>query len=173
MWQRLLHLSLIYGGSDESREELHFDHATAIELLTEPEDNSISAAPNPSEVSALQAAIDWLESYGWARRTSDWTAADWRLLGLVQDGLSSEGGLIERTPIFIANDQAGKVLWLVAERLPGPPRLITPHCWRLGLAPLGDRKQLLESIHVGFRAALGDAAETRHQIRWWLETSTP
>lgn len=171
-WERFWQLLLLYAGTRQPGDELCFNAATAIQRLTEPEDRSIDGTPLPVEVDALQTAIGKLETWGWMRPDSvRWTAADWRLLGFVQDSLSSTPAVLERTPIFIANPQTGKVLCLVGERLPGPPRLITPHWWRLGLVPLGSNNELLKAIHAGFCAVLDDGPARRYQFRWWLETS--
>ncbi|MCA9223769.1 MAG: hypothetical protein KDA71_25835, partial [Planctomycetales bacterium] len=83
--------------------------------------------------------------------------------------MKPDGRIIERIPIVLANNQTGRVLTLVAERLPGPPRLITPHWLRLGMAPLGQEHQLAKAIRKAFLAVIGNGPETRHQFRWWLE----
>jgi len=171
-WQRYWQLALLNLGNSQRGDEPCFNPDAAIGLCDEASDKSMDCRPTEAERESLEGAIAKLEGFGWKKGPEEWTAADWRLLGFVNDGLSDSSGMIERTPIFLANEQLGKVLWLVAERVPGPPRLITPHWWRLGLVPLGGNDELLEAVHFGFRAVLGAFPETRYQIRWWLEAST-
>lgn len=135
-----------------------------------------SACPLPSEVTVYEAAIDTLRikfSYN-IPILHTWTGAQWQLVTCVRDALSTGADILEceRTPIFLATKQGvGRVLWLVAERLPGP-NLVTPNWWKLGLVPLGANNQLLNAIHHGFEQVLATVnknSDDRFQLRWWLE----
>jgi hypothetical protein len=107
--------------------------------------------------------------------------AIWRLLNLISHWSPREEKAPaakpeqERTPIFLAtekgdaNNSPDRVLFLVAERWPGP-RLITPDWWRLGLVPLGPNREFLSAVHTGFQAVLDSVTDIDFQIRWWLET---
>lgn len=181
-WQLALYL---VGNQDDP--ELRFDLATTINLLSEPNEKAIVRPPTESEKKSLEPAAARVEArnVGWDKRPEKWTAADWRLLGFVQDWQrdatdTDTDSVIERTPIFLANAQSGTALVLVVERLPGPPRLITPHWWRLGLIPLKkerkevkdgekEEKELPQAISDAILAVLGTQPDERFQFRWWLE----
>jgi hypothetical protein len=112
-----------------------------------------------------------LERFG-LKLGKTWSMENWRTLSFVMDGLNQsdnrlEGTAIERTPLFLAGPDSGRVLYLVVERIPGPP-IITPHWWRLGLVPLGKHDQLLHAIHRGIQAVLS-ARSSRFHVRWWLD----
>lgn len=104
-----------------------------------------------------------------------WSLGYWRALGFVSDFLNGtgqpiQGSFVERAPILIANDSVGRVLWLVAERMPGPA-IVTPHWWKLGLVHLGDGQSpdLLVQVQSTLSSVLRSQKES-WQVRWWLET---
>jgi hypothetical protein len=109
-----------------------------------------------------------------------WTRAYWQLFAMAAELLPCPNPprrdaapfttLIERTPLLFASQTEGWVVNLCVERRPGPPGLITPDWWRLGLFPLGANNELLIAIHDGFRVALEHYGEgKRIHLRWWLE----
>lgn len=86
--------------------------------------------------------------------------------------------LVEKTPILtVASDetlsinQPSAALWLSVEALPGPPGLITPDFWSLGLLGFGtskgDDKDFLQITHEAFRLTL--VPERHLRLRWRLE----
>lgn len=169
-WNCLRALANLYCGAAENVRELVQQRE---QLLGSGND---ALPPTESEQAMNRPAIDYLTEHGWQTSgDGHWTAADWRLIGLVGDLLSTEESassrVVERTPILLANERQSRVLWLAAERLPGPPLLVSPHHWRLGLAPLGaGATSLQQQVHDAIRAVLGAQPKLpRYQIRWWLE----
>ena len=183
-WQRLRQLALIYGGSNLPAQDsaTAFSPAELLALLGDMpvgDDLAGTLAAYEHEAGYFDQAIGWLAAHGMRARPAQWTAAHWRLAGLVHDARASEDSsgdttaktevACERTPIFLANDRSARVLWLVAERLPGPAGLITPHWWRLGLTPLGVQQCLLRQIHCGLQTVVRGSPRGNFQFRWWLE----
>ena len=109
-----------------------------------------------------------IQGTGFAKKPA--TIGDWRCLTFAFADVENTGKhYVEKTPIFLANAKGkkGYVLYLVAERLPGPA-IVTPHWWRLGAVRLTD--DLVQEFHRGFQTVLsGRSDEKRFQIRWWLE----
>jgi len=106
-----------------------------------------------------------------AKPADKWTAADWQMLGFANDAISPPESAkipIERTPVFVADDHIGRVLWLAADRIPGPA-MVTPHWWRIGLVPLGPNRELVTAIQKAMQAVINGDDDRRHHIRWWIE----
>lgn len=135
--------------------------------------------PTPHQTAWYAAAVSYLNAKISAS-TPRWTIGYWRALGFVNDWLNRTGqplqdSHVERTPILLANGTVGRVLWLVAERVPGPP-IVTPHWWRLGQVPLGNstaessgQPELQFQIQSTMERTLR-AKNWQWQVRWWLET---
>lgn len=173
-WQRLQQIAMLYVG-DQKLPDFRFDLSNADTLFAEPGDGAVPTVLE-SELESLKPAIAFLEDEkrGWNKPADKWNVVDWRLLGFVQDWqrdskTSNQDSVIEQTPIFLADHQKKTVLTLSIERLPGPPRLITPHWWKLGLIPLGNNNELPRAISKAILAVLGDRPDVRFQFRWWLE----
>lgn len=173
-WQRLQQIALLYVG-DQKLPDFRFVLPHADALFAEPDDGAVPTVLE-SELKSLKPAIAFLKDKkrGWNKPVDKWNVVDWRLLGFVQDWLrdatdENTDSLIERTPIFLADHHRGTALTLAIERLPGPPRTITPHSLRLGMIPLGENNELPQTIRKAILDVLGDRPDVRFQFRWWLE----
>lgn len=131
----------------------------------------LKLSPRNDEKAWYAKSLEWLKANSLSLGPG-WTVARWRTLSFINDWQNKTGQLLndtatERTPLFLAGERSGRVLWLVVDRMPGPP-IITPHWWRLGLVPLGDKEPLLHAIHRGIQVVL-TANSSRFHVRWWLE----
>lgn len=164
-WKRIRQLSLLAFGECVLEELMPLLGAAAT-----PGTEQLLPPLTQADADFFAAARDRL---AFTKDPSHWTAADWRLLGFCQDRLGMPPVPTERTPIFLAvespNRVDGRVLWLVAESLPGPYGLVTPHWWRLGLVPLGAAGELATAIHTGFAEVMNSYPRSGTQFRWWLE----
>ena len=130
-----------------------------------------STPADEKSVSAPDHARDWIgkvvESVG---VPPPQTVGEWRCLTFANLNADKDTHRqVERTPIFLANNKnkKGCVLYLVAERLPGPA-IVTPHWWRIGAIPLTD--DIVNELHRGFEKVLNSLEDNdRFQVRWWLE----
>jgi len=166
---RLSQLARLRLGDEYSAELL-------IDSLVEPPIglNQNSLAPNSYQENWFRKSCEFLDQKT-GLHVVRWSLGYWRALGFISDFLNGtgqpiQGSFVERTPILIANDSVGRVLWLVAERMPGPA-IVTPHWWKLGLVHLGDdpAPDLLVQVQSTVSSVLRSQTES-WQVRWWLET---
>jgi hypothetical protein len=75
----------------------------------------------------------------------------------------------ESTNLLVAKS-IGRVLKLVAERVPGPPGMVSPGWWNLGLIPFEQDNAFVRAIHRGFGLVVEEhQTKSPWRLRWWLE----
>lgn len=135
-------------------------------------------ASGPERTSGESAEANNPDLFGrYADRLAPWTPGSWA----VWDALNHLNGsppptlFAERTPVLLdGGTKDGQVVFLVVEGLPGPPGLVTPDAWRLGLTPFQARPtgdHFAEAVN----AAIGAVAGRRQgfRLRWHLDGVTP
>jgi hypothetical protein len=126
--------------------------------------------PYPGEEALFRPVLDtYFLSASGTPQEIDWRHSHWQLLDFLAPQKAKMPVVTERTPILLANDNIGKVFILASERSFGPPGLVSPDWWKLGLLPLGEDNNFLTAIHEGFQAVLHRDKERRIRLRWWLE----
>jgi hypothetical protein len=100
-----------------------------------------------------------------------WTPGSWAVWdALCPRNRTANPVAVETTPVLFAAGGQGLVLRLVVEALPGPPGLVTPDWWRLGLCAFDTRdpgRRLLPAVQRVIRLAAATAAGLR--FRWHLD----
>jgi hypothetical protein len=126
-------------------------------------------APSSADSSAAKAA-----NKGLFAKVQDhlkpWTPGSWMVWDvLCQWNQTAPPVAVETTPVLFASGGQGQVMRLVVEALPGPPGLVTPNWWRLGLGAFktgNSERCLLTAVQRVIRLA---AAEAGRRFRWHLE----
>lgn len=159
----------------------HYDADPLIACLAEETGNVHK--PTQHEEDWYKEASSYLNARI-SHSTPHWTGGYWRALGFVNDWLNRTGqplkdSYLERTPILVANEATNqtvsRVLWLVAERIPGPP-IVTPHWWKLGQVHLGNpapEPPQTPELQYHVQSTIEQTLQNRNwrwQVRWWLET---
>jgi hypothetical protein len=141
----------------------------AFAALTPPHD--FLDQPLPDEETPFRPLLDtFFVTKEGRRRAVKWTPAIWQLLDFLAEWKGTELPVVrERTPILLANKSIGRVYFLVVERLPGPPGLVYPFWWKLGLMHLDRDEAFVQAVHKGLRAITNLHRGVRIRLRWWLE----